>query len=105
MKQEEVLKIVDSINEKRRAIMAKRNQDYAESDDFFKNFREVWSICEVLDINTSRGMEDCALFMEVMKLQRYCNLRGKDPAGEAIEDTVVDHHNYLDIAYIISLGC
>lgn len=105
MKQEEVLRIVDSINEKRRALMAKRNQDYAEAGDFFKNFREVWSICEVLDINTSRSMEDCALFMEVMKLQRYCNLRGRDPSGEAVEDTVIDHHNYLDIAYIISMGC
>ena len=102
MNQEQVIKLVDSINEKRRRLLQKRNQDYAEDNDFFKNFREVWSICEVLDINTSNSMEDCALFMVVMKLQRYCNLRGRDPEGEVVEDTVVDFHNYLDIAYLIS---
>ena len=102
MKQEQVLRMVDSLNEKRRELLQKRNQDYAETNDFFKNLREVWSICEILDIDTTKSMEDCALFMTVVKLQRYCNLRGRDPAGEAVEDTVLDLHNYLDIAYVIS---
>jgi len=58
-------------------------------------------MCDILGVDTSGSPWDCAMFLLLLKIDRWCNLRreGKDPANESIQDTLVDAHNYLDLAY------
>ena len=83
---------------RRLALAASKNADYAKEDDILLNFKQVSAICQILDIDSRRSPEDCVLFFEVHKLQRYCNLRGREPGNEAVQDTVDDGCVYWDLA-------
>ena len=54
-------------------------------------------MCRTLDINPGSRLEDTALYFIIHKLQRLCNLRGREPSNESILDTMDDIHNYIDL--------
>ena len=81
-------------------LMNGKSADYAD-EDALSNFKRMNELCKSLRINTSRSPWDCAMFLALLKIDRWCNLtaQGLDPANESIWDTMLDLHNYLDIAY------
>ena len=92
-------KIVEGIEKARKALHAIKAQDYA-SEDVLSNFKRVSSAASELgiDVQTPYGY---ALFMVLMKLDRFNNIVGHGgiPANEGLEDTILDLHNYVDLAY------
>ena len=72
------------------ALMIKKNEDYATSDDPFMNFR----LCETVGV--------CSLPKGILvrigdKFARICNLTNKDSVSvsdESIVDTLLDMANY-----------
>jgi hypothetical protein len=72
-------------------IVKKKNGDYAEQDDAFKNFR----YCEMFGVDVPRGI----LVRVSDKLARVNNLLKRDAqvADEKITDTLLDAINYLAI--------
>lgn len=85
MKQEEYLKQFKAATDNMFAITSKKNQDYAESADAFKNFRQ----CELLGI--CRGDKGILVRMSD-KMTRIANLLDHEAhvADEKIEDTLMD---------------
>ena len=94
--------LIIGIHEDRTSLLLSKAHDYA-TDDVLSNFKRMNTICTQLNINTARSAWDCAMFLLVLKLERWCNLtnKGETPKHERIEDTVKDLHNYIDLAY----GC
>lgn len=88
------------IQKKREAIHVKKSHDYSDYSDVLSNFKRVANAARNLGIfvNAPTGY---ALFMVLMKLDRLNNLyaRNVKPENESLEDTVVDIHNYIDLAY------
>lgn len=78
------------------AIVAKKNADYANSEDPFLNFRNS----EAVGVPTERGI----MVRMSDKFTRISNLLDKEPdvVDEAIEDSIEDLINYAAIllAYI-----
>ncbi len=72
-------------------IILKKNDDYANSDNPFKNFESA----SVVGI----GVERAILLRILDKLSRIGNLIDKPPAvvDETMDDTIVDAINYLAI--------
>jgi len=81
-------------------LMVDKAGDYADKD-VLANFKRISELVKLLDIDPRRSPTDYALFMAVMKIDRWCNLRSKGtpPKNESILDTVMDLHNYIDLAY------
>jgi hypothetical protein len=73
------------------AIVRRKNADYAEATDAFKNFR----YCELFDVDVPRGI----LVRVSDKLARVNNLlkREAQVSDEKITDTLIDAINYLAI--------
>ena len=94
--------LTSGIQEDRTALLISKAHDYA-TDDVLSNFKRMNKICAQLNINTARSSWDCAMFLLMLKVDRWCNLTNaeKKPANESIADTVKDLHNYIDLAY----GC
>ena len=81
-------------------LLLKKGQDYA-TEDVLSNFKRMNKLCELLNINCARSPADCARFLMMLKVDRWCNLVGSDkkPQNESVKDTVMDLHNYIDLAY------
>lgn len=72
-------------------IIKKKNQDYANSTDPFRNFRSATIV--------GIGIERAILLRVLDKLSRCANLIDKQPSvvDESLEDTLIDAINYLAI--------
>jgi hypothetical protein len=72
-------------------IVRKKNQDYATSDNPFKNFEN----CTTVGVSPARGI----LVRVIDKITRVSNLLDKPNAvqDETIDDTILDIINYLAI--------
>lgn len=73
-------------------LMKKKNIDYADEKDFFKNFREA----EKLGITVEQGI----LVRMSDKISRVSNLLSKKEVSvitESVEDTLIDLMNYANI--------
>lgn len=94
--------LISGIHNDRCGLLLSKGHDYA-TEDILSNFKRMGELCNLLGIDTSKGSWDCAMFLVLLKLDRWCNLRRKEdsPQNESIEDTVKDLHNYTDLAY----GC
>lgn len=77
-------------------LMRSKNQDYAQGDDPFKNFRSA----SVVGVSPDRGI----LIRLLDKLSRAGNLIEKPPAvtEERMEDTVLDIINYAILFYSVN---
>ena len=102
MKRQTMLQMITDDTETRLHVFADKSNDYA-TDDALSNFKRMNILCKTLDIDVRRSPGDCARFLQVLKLDRKCNLlsKGVEPKNESIKDTVMDEHNYIDLAY----GC
>ena len=88
------------ISTDRCGLLIDKNKDYA-TEDFLSNFKRMNQLCKLLDIDVRRSPGDCARFLVMLKMDRWCNLIGKGtpPKNESIRDTVLDVLNYIDLAY------
>lgn len=100
MNQETFNKLISEIHAQCSEIMLKKRSDYA-NEDVLSNFKRLSELAKLLNIDPRNSPADYALFMVAMKIDRWCNLRkqGKQPENESIMDTVIDLHNYIDLAY------
>ncbi|KKL18508.1 hypothetical protein LCGC14_2474810 [marine sediment metagenome] len=91
---------VISIHTARCGLLIEKNKDYA-TEDFLSNFKRMQKLCKVLDIDVRRSPGDNARYLMLLKMDRWCNLlsKGTPPKNESIRDTVLDLHNYIDLAY------
>lgn len=93
---EELLKSLQSTYSECVEISRKKNADYADSDDAFKNFYAS----KMVGVTPPRAI----LVRITDKLTRIANLLEKEPevVDEKINDTILDAINYLAIlkAYI-----
>jgi len=89
--------------EARMKLMGGKSDDYASQEDTLSNFKRMNVLCKTLDVDPRRSAFDCAMFLELLKTDRICNLhkKGTTPKNESVRDTVMDKHNYLDIAYAL----
>ena len=55
----------------------------------------------VISVSITCPPADVAVFLLLLKLDRWTNLRSKDakPENEGVVDTVYDFHNYIDLGY------
>lgn len=79
-------------------ILAAKSHDYANEEETLLNFMQMHELCKVLGIKPEESLQDNAWFYVLMKLQRILNLRGQDPANEAVGDSLVDLINYSMLA-------
>lgn len=93
-------KLVATIHDARTALSSRKSQDYA-NDDYLSNFKRMHIMCNTLNIDPRRSPADCALFLTLLKLDRWTNLRNKGtaPQNEGVIDTIYDFHNYIDLGY------
>ena len=104
MNRQKFKELLYEISSKRIELTLKKSSDYAD-EDVLSNFKRMSLICGVFGINPARSSADCALFLLLLKVDRWCNIRrkGSTPANEAIMDTLLDAHNYIDLAYACQL--
>ena len=104
MKPNELAQHIYDTTQQRIELCVRKGQDYAD-EDCLANFKRMNTLCKTLDVDPRRSPIDCALFLALLKVDRWQNLRcrGNDPKNEAIIDTVLDLQNYLDLAYTCSL--
>jgi len=81
-------------------LLIGKGDDYA-GEDVLANFKRMNQLCSLLGIDTSRSSGDCGRFLMLLKVDRWCNLinKGTEPKNESLLDTVLDLHNYIDLAY------
>ena len=93
-------KLVDGIHKARTALSSRKSADYANAD-YLSNFKRMHTLISTLDIDPRRSPTDCAMFLLVLKLDRWTNLRSKGtaPVNESVVDTIYDFHNYIDLGY------
>lgn len=82
----------------RLCIGQERHKQYANDNDTLHNFKAVSKIAKILkpDITTPDGY---ALQMFIVKVTRLFN-QWKEKGYGSIKDTVLDCHNYLDLAVL-----
>lgn len=99
MREEEYLKIIEDSWERRRKIHAKKTHDYA-TEDVLSNFKRVAKIVELLGIDPTTPHGIACVYI-ILKIDRFCNLVFRKseevPKNEAVEDTIDDMKNYLDL--------
>lgn len=99
MLRRQILELVQEGASRREAIMIKKSEDYSTDTDALLNFKQVSKVCFILGIDPSTRSEDAVFFFVIHKLQRWLNLRNRDPKNESVQDTIDDLHNYIDLAY------
>lgn len=89
MTRTEFINELENIYKESLEISRKKNQDYAQEDDPFQNFR----MSEFVGVSIPRAI----LVRVTDKLVRVSNLLDKEPTvvNESIEDTLKDALNYL----------
>jgi hypothetical protein len=101
MNPEELEAFVKTDSEERRALLMKKNKDYA-TQDALSNFKRRAEIYKVLRldkiITTSYGV---ALGDAILKIDRIINIiiNGKEPENESLVDSWRDLKNYADLAH------
>lgn len=92
--------LVEGMNKTRLELMAKKRNDYADAGDVLRNFKRVSMAARVLELQVTCP-EGYALFMVLMKFDRILNLISNrvTPENESVLDSVIDLHNYLDLAF------
>lgn len=99
MKLSTALALQDNFYKERIELRKKKGKDYANEDDCLTNFKNVAKILGLLGIDPSKSY-GVALIYTVLKLDRISNLvfrrKGK-PSNEAIDDSISDILNYLDL--------
>ena len=100
MKPSDLAQHIYDTTQQRIELCVRKGQDYAD-EDCLANFKRMNTLCKTLDVDTQRSPTDCALFLVLLKLDRWQNLRskGNDPKNESVFDTIQDLHNYIDLAY------
>ena len=95
---------VTTIHLARCALLISKGDDYA-GEDVLANFKRMSQLCNLLRVDPAGSATDAALFLALLKLDRWTNLRSKGtmPKNEAIKDTIYDLHNYIDLAYTSSI--
>lgn len=99
MKADEVMQRMGQTNIARMNLMGGKRNDYAD-EDALSNFKRMQQLCEILDIQPSKRATDCARFLMLLKIDRWCNLsrKGVNPLNESVRDSILDLHNYIDLA-------
>lgn len=102
MEGKEFEKLVKDIEKERQKLLIGKSHDYATTD-VLSNFKRMHVLCKTLDIDPRRSSQDCAMFLLMLKMDRWNNLKsqGKTPENESVKDTIFDAHNYIDLAF----GC
>lgn len=92
--------IFGDIHLTRMNLMSGKGHDYA-GEDVLSNFKRMSQMAKLLDIDVRRSSADCGLFLTLLKVDRWCNLRQKKaaPKNESVKDTVMDLLNYVELAY------
>lgn len=105
MKLDELKAIVEEMDKECTELLGLKNADYSNEEDALDNFKKTSAICAILDIDTRRDGQDSALFLAILKLTRWCNLRNKTtkPVNEPIRGSVADLHNYINLGYALSV--
>lgn len=98
MNSKEFAQFAKEMNDERLELSRKKQLDYA-TEDALSNFKRVNQVCKVWHIDVRRSPAECAKFLMILKMDRWNNLRGRDPENETIRDTIKDLHNYIDLAY------
>ena len=101
MEKTEYIELVNDLDRKRQSLSVGKSKDYA-TEDILSNFKRMSLVCKTLDIDVRRSPADCARFLLLLKLDRWCNLakkEGESPVNEAVSDTVMDFLNYVNLAY------
>ena len=99
MLRSEIIQLAAEGADRRQSILVSKSEDYSTDSDALLNFKQVSKVCFILGIDPSTRSEDAVFFFVVHKLQRWLNLRDRDPKNEALRDTIDDLHNYIDLAY------
>jgi hypothetical protein len=98
MNQKTQIEIVKSLQEKEINILQSKGNDYADTDDVLKNFKQVSEICKILNID-SRTLYGTHMFYIVLKIQRICNLlaENKVAQNESLDDSFLDLRAYVGL--------
>jgi len=93
--------LVESVHNECTALLVSKVHDYAKDDNVFQNFQHVHMLCKILDVDPRRSPSDAAMYLVLLKIDRWCNLRAKNvsPMHESKRGTVVDLHNYIDLTF------
>jgi len=103
MKTEVFKNLVDSVNDQRLGLIGIRGTEYAKVSDQVSSFKEVAQMAKVLDIVPGMKPSQFAYVMVLLKLMRNSNLKNEDPYSERRWDTILDLHNYIDLAIACEL--
>jgi len=79
-------------------LLQSKNEDYAKSEDAFKNLNRTSRMVEILDLDLKRR-EHVALYEVVKKVHRLVNLGDREPRHESIRNDCVDIINYIALYY------
>lgn len=92
------------ISEAAHKLCTAKGDDYAGEDNL-SNFKRMTALCGILGVSPINSPGDSARFLLLLKLDRWFNLRRKRavPMNESIRDTILDLHNYIDLAYACDL--
>ncbi len=105
MKQQEIVEYAEKINDRRMALLTKRNTDYSEQDvdNGLSNFHDVSTIAKILGINIKAS--EVAMVQGILKMVRDANKKrlGELPTTEVRSDNSVDFHNYFDLSALCEL--
>ena len=95
---EDLKGILNTIYHKAEKLLIRKNDDYASSDDIFRNFEAIAELCKHynVDVTTRVGVKQ---FFVIVKFDRYMKMdvQSTEPKNESLLDTIVDELNYLVI--------
>ena len=90
--------LIENLNRKNLEILVKKNKDYANPDNIYALFEEVAN-------RVGTTVEQVILVFIETKLNRIHNLQknNEQALNEAMEDSILDARNYLDLLYAYKL--
>ena len=100
MERSKLMELQDSLFKEAGRLLTSKGQDYA-GEDALANFKRMCQLSSLLGIDVQRSPADCALFLMLLKIDRWMNLKSKGakPENESVKDTVMDLLNYIELAY------
>lgn len=101
MNRQEYDKHIKQMHNRREELHLKKSKDYATAD-VLSNFKRLSQAAYSMGLDVGDPIS-YALFMVVMKIDRINNLLYRDVQNESLEDSFIDAHNYLDLAYALYL--